>query len=159
MLLHIVFTFLYDCSDINEIVVTALNMLEDQVIKKILDLAHQQEKYVIVFLIVGAICGLSYSYYKKFNPPINIWPRPAAEKSARHSEELDNLIREEKTVNINEASAKELMRLKGVGPVLAHRIIEYRTTQGLFKDTSELKKISGVGPKKFDAIKDYITTE
>lgn len=119
----------------------------------------KQEKYVILFLILGAIFGLSYSYYKKFHPPIDIRFRHAREKDPIPSEDLSHLLKEAKTVNINKAQTAELMKLKGIGPVLAHRIMEYRKAHGFFKDRDDLKEVPGIGPKKFDAIKDYISIE
>jgi len=119
----------------------------------------KQEKYVIVFLVLGTICGLSYSYYKKFHPAIDIRFRNAHDRNAISTEELDRLLKEEKTVDINRASASELMKLKGIGPVLAGRIIKYREANGPFRDKGELKKIPGIGTQKFDAIKDYISIE
>lgn len=125
----------------------------------------RQEKYIIAFLAVGAICGVSYFYYKESHPPINInFRRPsqkddALRKDAALQEELDRLLSEAKSVNINRASLEELMTLKGVGPVLAHRIIEYRRQNGPFHNKDELKKVKGIGPKKFDAIKDCVIIE
>jgi comEA protein len=117
----------------------------------------KQEKYVIVFLIIGAVCGLSYSYYKKFRPPINLnfKERPRQEVI----QNLDTLLTEEKSVNINQASIEELIKLNGIGPVLAHRIIEYRRKNGPFKDKDKINEVTGIGPKKYEAIKDYIVTE
>ena len=119
----------------------------------------RQEKYIIVFLIIGAICGISYSYYKKFRPPINLRFRDPFQKNDILEEELDHLLKEAKSVNINQASIEELMKLDGIGPVLAHRIIEYRLQNGPFRDKGEIKKVAGIGPKKFEAIKDYIIIE
>ena len=119
----------------------------------------RQEKYIALFLLFGAICGLSYSYYKKFRPPIDIRFRQAATESDISSEKLDLLLKDAKSVNINRATTFELTKLKGIGPTLANRIMEYRLANGEFKNKDELKKIQGIGPKKFDAIKDYILTE
>lgn len=60
-------------------------------------------------------------------------------------------------VNINTASAKELDSLPGIGPALAERIIEYRQSNGGFKNISDLKKVSGIGDQKFAKLKDLIT--
>lgn len=59
-------------------------------------------------------------------------------------------------ININTADKKELDQLPGVGPALAERIIEYRNTNGPFKDITELKKVSGIGDAKYRQIKDKI---
>jgi competence protein ComEA len=64
-----------------------------------------------------------------------------------------------KKININTASASELEALPGIGPVLAQRIVDYRTQKGGFKSIEELKEVSGIGDKKFEAIKDLITVK
>lgn len=64
---------------------------------------------------------------------------------------------EERTkVNINKASKAELMTLKGVGESMADKIIEYRESNGNFKDIDELKLVSGMGEGKFNKIKEDI---
>ncbi len=59
-------------------------------------------------------------------------------------------------VRINTASKPELMRLPGVGPVLADRIIEYRATHGLFHSPEDLLNVSGIGDKKFHKLQQHI---
>ncbi|MBR2773845.1 MAG: helix-hairpin-helix domain-containing protein [Selenomonadaceae bacterium] len=61
-------------------------------------------------------------------------------------------------VNINTANAERLETLKGIGPALAQRIIEYREQNGAFKSIDEIKNVRGIGDKKFAAFKDKITT-
>ena len=60
-------------------------------------------------------------------------------------------------VNINTADADRLATLKGIGPAMAQRIIEYREQNGPFKTIDELKNVRGIGDKKFAALKDKIT--
>ena len=60
-------------------------------------------------------------------------------------------------ININTASAEELMELDGVGEATAQKIIAYRTEHGSFSSIEDIKNVSGIGDKKFDAIKDAIT--
>ena len=48
-------------------------------------------------------------------------------------------------VNINSASAKELMALKGIGEKVARRIVEFREANGPFKSVDDLKRVDGVG--------------
>ena len=60
-------------------------------------------------------------------------------------------------VNINTDDAERLATLKGIGPALSQRIIEYREQNGGFKSIDEIKNVRGIGQKKFDAFKDKIT--
>lgn len=60
-------------------------------------------------------------------------------------------------VNINTADAERLTTLKGIGPALAQRIIDYREQNGAFKSVDDIKNVRGIGQKKFDAFKDKIT--
>ena len=60
-------------------------------------------------------------------------------------------------VDINTATEKELVKLPGIGPAIAKRIIEYREANKGFKSVDELKKVKGIGSKKFEAIKDMVT--
>lgn len=47
---------------------------------------------------------------------------------------------------INETTADTLCYIKGVGPVLAARIIAYRDSTGHFKNIDDLQLVKGVGP-------------
>jgi competence protein ComEA len=58
-------------------------------------------------------------------------------------------------ININKASKKELVVLKGVGDKIAVRIIEYRKSHP-FKKIEDLMNVKGVGQKLFDKNRDLI---
>jgi competence protein ComEA len=60
-------------------------------------------------------------------------------------------------VNINVAGAAELDALKGIGPVLAERIIEYRETNGSFQSLDELSEVSGIGTALLEQLRDQVT--
>lgn len=61
------------------------------------------------------------------------------------------------SVNLNKASADELMTLKGIGPKTAERIIAYRQEQGPFQTVDQLVMVKGIGNAKFEKLKDRIT--
>ena len=50
-------------------------------------------------------------------------------------------------VDLNTADAAALDTLPGVGPVLAQRIIDWRTEHGRFSSVDELGEVSGIGDK------------
>ncbi|MDD5497564.1 MAG: helix-hairpin-helix domain-containing protein [Atribacterota bacterium] len=60
-------------------------------------------------------------------------------------------------LNINNATSRQLEELPGIGSVLAERIIEYRESNGVFRNIEEIKDVPGIGEKKFEAIKELIT--
>ncbi|HBY99580.1 MAG TPA: hypothetical protein DEP84_37530 [Chloroflexi bacterium] len=59
-------------------------------------------------------------------------------------------------ININTASPEELDQLPGIGPVIAQRIVDYRTANGPFHSIDEVKLVTGIGDKLFTKIKDLI---
>jgi len=54
--------------------------------------------------------------------------------------------------DIKSASEKDWISVKGVGKVLAKRIVEYRNKYGL-KSIDDLIKVKGIGKKKLQQIK------
>ena len=58
-------------------------------------------------------------------------------------------------VNINTANATQLTQLPGVGPAIAQKIIDYRTTNGPFTSVDDLTKVPGIGAAKLAQIKSH----
>jgi competence protein ComEA len=60
-------------------------------------------------------------------------------------------------VNINTASVEDLGALPRVGPVLAQRIVEYRSAHGRFSSPEDLDAVSGIGPKMLESLLPLVT--
>jgi competence protein ComEA len=60
-------------------------------------------------------------------------------------------------VSINSATSDQLDALPGIGPVLAQRIIDYRTAHGPFQSIEDLDNVSGIGPAILSNIRSLVT--
>jgi len=58
-------------------------------------------------------------------------------------------------VNLNTATEKELQSIKGIGPVLAKRIIASRP----YRTVDDLLKVKGISPKKLENIRPYFVVK
>ena len=65
----------------------------------------------------------------------------------------------ENPLNINMADAAALDTLPGIGPVLAGRIVEYRSTHGAFSKKEDLMLVEGIGEGIYGDLRDVITVE
>ena len=99
----------------------------------------KQEILVLSFIGLAAIAGIGINFYSK------------------HVSPLDSKIYFK--ININSAEKEQLIKLDGIGPALAARIIKYRKYYGSFKDIEDIKQIYGIGERKFQGIKDYLTVD
>lgn len=72
------------------------------------------------------------------------------------TQETDTATTAAFTVNLNTATAEDLQQLKGIGEVLAGRIIEYRETYGGFRSVEELLDVKGVGQTRLDQWRPYL---
>jgi len=59
-------------------------------------------------------------------------------------------------LHLNTATAEQLQRLPGVGPVLAKRIVDFREKKGGYKRIEELLAVPGVSEKKWKAMREYL---
>ena len=62
-------------------------------------------------------------------------------------------------LNLNNADSDNLILLKGIGPSLAQRIVEYREKNGPFEKIEDVMKVKGISQKKFELIMDAIMVE
>lgn len=60
------------------------------------------------------------------------------------------------SLDLNAASAAELEALRGIGPVLAARIVEYRKIHGRFERIEDLQEVEGVGPRLLERLRPLV---
>ena len=123
---------------------------------------------VILTCVFAAFLGGFHIGRKMNRSPVHIYQiTPAANSQPEALEEADEEeeITEETEpgvvfpLNINTATVQEFDELPGIGPVLAQRIVDYRTTYGKYKAVEELLKVNGIGDAKLMEILDLITVE
>jgi len=59
-------------------------------------------------------------------------------------------------LDLNTATVEQLDGLPGVGPVLAQRIVEYRTRNGGFRSVEQLREVTGIGERRYAELKDLV---
>ena len=52
-------------------------------------------------------------------------------------------------VDLNAATVADLDALPGIGPVLAQRIVDWRTEHGRFESVDQLREVTGIGESKY----------
>ena len=141
----------------------------------------RHQLYLLLGLVVAAGAGLAIGEWRRANPDIAATiesldripdddrqaaasPPPRREPAPRAPESStrtfvrtpakDHSPRE--PVDINRATADELTRLPGIGPVLAERIVTARETRGPFGSVDDLRRVSGVGTAKLAALREFV---
>lgn len=69
---------------------------------------------------------------------------------------INEVIKENKLININTADINELITLPSIGNITASLIIEYREKYGRFTQLEQIKNVNRIGEKTFQKIKDKI---
>ena len=60
-------------------------------------------------------------------------------------------------VDLNAASAEQLVEVPGIGESLARRIVEFREKNGAFQSVDDLLKIQGIGEKSLQKLRPHLT--
>lgn len=78
-------------------------------------------------------------------------PAHAGQETDSKTKPADELL-----VDINNASAKDLAELPGVGDKVAARIVNYREKNGRFQKVEEIMNVRGIGEKTFVKLRDHL---
>ncbi len=116
----------------------------------------RQEKSLVMILAFGLLSGIGVKYFKggfdtnnsklefvELDEEINEFYINLNDST----HEINKKNNEEFIININSAQKKELIKLSGIGPSLAERIIKKRQEIGKFNSIDELKIVKGIGDK------------
>ena len=113
---------------------------------------EKREKFILLTLLAILLIGVALGFYQKRAAYVDV-------KSNNFTYPAEGPSTETFKININESDSAGLMKLKGIGKVLAGRIIEYRSTNGNFRSVEELKKVKGLGGKLYEKIKDEVSVD
>ena len=102
-----------------------------------------------IFLWVFIFHG---SYFDKFR--LHLSSSQQVKTPLQFTSEREKLFYSQK-MDINRATARDLILVPGIGSSYAARILTYRIEQGSFTQLEEIKKIKGIGEKRFRNIKSY----
>lgn len=83
-------------------------------------------------------------------------PKLAYDARERYVVRKSQVKREKGKVNVNQANQRELVSLPFIGPILAKRIIDYRTKNGPFHSLVDLHKVKGIGERQIEKLKDLV---
>lgn len=121
----------------------------------------KNEQRVILFLTAAFFCGVLIRAVRDDARPLPDAAEPGIQ-APLHAPELPRENaggggeRPMAGVNLNSAGSAELIRVPGIGPVMAERILAYRRECGRFRSVDELIRVRGVGPKTLEKIRPYL---
>jgi competence protein ComEA len=122
----------------------AYNLIQEKSTSRylIIEVQVEKEKWIMIrksvlSLVIAVFVGL-------FLSAVCIAAEPVVNKPAAK-------------LDINTASAAELIALDGIGKSYADRIVEYRKANGPFKTAEDIMKVSGIGKATWEKLKDKIT--
>jgi len=96
-----------------------------------------------------------------FDPPILERKKPAAQDAKRPTgrpASARKLQPGDPPVNVNTASAEQLMQLPDIGPITAQAIIAARA-ENPFHSVNDLDRVKGIGRKKLDKLRSFVKVE
>ena len=80
-----------------------------------------------------------------------------AKEKKKDAAKSNEIVASMQKININQADAKALTTLKGIGKDRAGKIIEYREKNGPFQKIEDLMKVKGIGKKIFEQNKNVLS--
>jgi competence protein ComEA len=106
----------------------------------------------ITLIFLGVLAGI---FVHRQSPGRNI--SLVQSENADESTAMNATDKNSGLININTATAEDLMLLPGVGETLAARIIAYREENGPFAKAGDICNVKGIGDKTYAKFADFIT--
>jgi competence protein ComEA len=90
--------------------------------------------------------------------PLVLGRKPTVNEPASRPRGVRKLQPGDPPININTASYEELLQLPGVGPVIAHNILQARREQP-FRTLGDLDRVKNIGAKTLDKLRPFVIFE
>ncbi len=131
----------------------------------------RQETLAIAFLAVALLIGQAVRWYRSSAAPdvrATDYSALDSEFVARARDVSGSVARGGESpkaaraqpapgsVDINTATAEQLIALPGIGPVTAEKIVAFRDENGPFETAEDLLQVRGIGEKKLARIRVYL---
>jgi len=111
---------------------------------------------LILTVVFAAFCGGFFLGRNLTASPVLITQIQATTSASTHPTASTEAVTAF-PININSASKEDLMKLPGIGEVLAQRILEYRASNGPFQSVTALMYVEGIGEQRVEELLDYAT--
>lgn len=122
------------------------------------------EQRVMLVLATALLAGAGIKFYRQAFPTVQQFEYQASDStfaalSGRLDKDPGKEQQEQKPgpVNINTASKADLIKLPGIGEVMAERIILHRDEVGPFQSIDELVIIKGISKRRVEQLRPLIT--
>lgn len=133
-----------------------LNGIGPVLAQRIIDYRTERGPFTTVDELLN-IKGIGEATLNKFRHLVTVSDQEAGEPVKPPEELPDNNSGQAALIDINTATSEELQVLNGIGPVLAQRIIDYRTEHGAFTSVDELLNVKGIGEATLNKFREQIT--
>jgi len=117
-------------------------------------------RVLAILLAIGTLTDLHRAHHPRRVPhpaPSPAVTAPSAERTAPPSAAPSAAAPASPAlVDLDTATASDLDRLPGIGPVLAARIVEHRRLHGRFRHVDELLSVPGIGPRLLERVRPWL---
>ena len=106
-------------------------------------------KFAMLVTTIVVVLWIGWPVPQEASPPVQTAQPVAAASPAKAESKID----------INHANAAVLQALPGVGPVLAQRMVEWRTAHGRYRTVEDLQEVKGIGKKRLEQLRPLVTVK